>query len=572
MRGLRSAEKRAKTLGLAGVAALLASSGLLLGSTAKEFAVGYGFAKAGRDLPLFRTSLFAGSGECAVCHSSDGEVLRDSQGNDLGIPKDWRATMMANAFKDPYFQAVIEHEVALRPTRQAEIEDLCLKCHAPMGRTQAYHDGATGYTLAEARQSALANEGVSCTLCHQIQPTNLGTEQSFDGGYIITDAREIYGPYDGVYEWAMVSGLNYRPAFGAHMLTSEHCATCHTLFTPVLDDEGNNVGRFPEQTPYLEWQNSVFAQAGDEAMTCQECHMPVLNEGIYISQDPPVAPRSPFFEHHFVGGNTFMLSMLRENIDALGVTADEEHFDLVIARTRAQLRERTAGLRLLEAEVSADTASVTLRIDNRTGHKFPTGYPSRRAWIHFKASDQMGNVLFESGAWNALGEISVPPQGYHPHYETIDTTEKVQVYEAIMGDRAGGQTTSLLSAAQYLKDNRLPPRGFVASHESYDDTAIAGAAALDGNFNVDGSGEGSGSDSVTYRFALGGVAKEDVRLEAELLYQSVSPNHIAGLAVSATLPAVDSFLTMYNGIENAPELVARVERNLVPTGSKWMVY
>ena len=36
----------------------------------------------------------------------------------------------------------------------------------------------------------------------------------------------------------------------------------------------------------------------------------------------------------------------------------------------------------------------------------------------------------------------------------------MQIYESIMGTPAGAPTTGLLQATQYLKDNRLLPRGF----------------------------------------------------------------------------------------------------------------
>ena len=45
----------------------------------------------------------------------------------------------------------------------------------------------------------LAHDGVSCTLCHQIQPANLGQPSSFTGRFDIAPTREIFGPYDDVF-------------------------------------------------------------------------------------------------------------------------------------------------------------------------------------------------------------------------------------------------------------------------------------------------------------------------------------------------------------------------------------
>ena len=45
----------------------------------------------------FTTSHFSGSGNCATCH--DG--INDTSGEDVSIVRDWGASMMANATKDP---------------------------------------------------------------------------------------------------------------------------------------------------------------------------------------------------------------------------------------------------------------------------------------------------------------------------------------------------------------------------------------------------------------------------------------------------------------------------------------
>ena len=56
---------------------------------------------AGGPLLRFASSRFAGSGDCAVCHS----LLADSTGQDVSIDTHWRSTMMANSARDPLWQA-----------------------------------------------------------------------------------------------------------------------------------------------------------------------------------------------------------------------------------------------------------------------------------------------------------------------------------------------------------------------------------------------------------------------------------------------------------------------------------
>lgn len=557
--------KRRRSLQLLRVSATLAL--LCLGAT---FLLGSKKStRSGLPLSLFASSLFMGPGHCAVCHDSDGETLMTKAGEDLSIPEAWRSTMMANAFHDPYFQAVLEHEVALRPSLQVEIEDTCLTCHAPMARTQALYDGQPHLTLAAARQSALASDGVSCTVCHQIQPTNLGTPASYSGHYIIDDSRTIFGPYDGVYQFAMQSAVNYTPTFGAHMPTSELCATCHTLFTPILDEEENIIGQFPEQTPYLEWKNSEFASIGS-LMSCQDCHMPRIEEPVFISHDPPIEPRSPFWRHHFAGGNAFMLTMLRNNVDALGLTASEEQFDTTIERTLRQLQERTAILEIVRTEVTGNTVSVTVRVTNKAGHKFPTGYPARRAWIHFVARSTDSTILFESGSWDSAGEIVGPTPPFEPHHDLITSQNQVQIYEGIIGDLQGAPTTALLSAAQYLKDNRLPPKGFRSDGPDIAFTGIKGDALTDPNFNRDGATEGTGTDLVTYQFPIA-VDPAEVEINVSLVYQSLQPRFVDKLRPSPTT-AGETFLAMYDQMTNSPITITKGYATLQPPSSFWTLY
>ena len=156
-------------------------------------------------LASFETELFRGPSNCAICH----EGLTDEAAADVSIATEWRATVVANAAKDPGFLAKTESEVnrigALDPALAAEIEDSCATCHLPMARTQSVADGEEVVMLGEGGYLDSANalheaamDGVSCTVCHQIQATGLGEAASFSGGFVIdadsTGDRELFGP------------------------------------------------------------------------------------------------------------------------------------------------------------------------------------------------------------------------------------------------------------------------------------------------------------------------------------------------------------------------------------------
>ena len=100
--------------------------------------------------------------------------------------------------------------------------------------------------------------------------------------------------------------------------------------TPFTDDAGNILSttpesEFPEQMPYSEWLASDYAGT----QSCQQCHMARAN-GVKISNRPMMlSPRDDFAEHIFIGGNKFMLDMLNNNKEELGVLATD--FSKIIA-------------------------------------------------------------------------------------------------------------------------------------------------------------------------------------------------------------------------------------------------
>ena len=142
---------------------------------------------AGGPLAYFTEPDFVGSSRCAVCHTD----LKDSQGNDMSITNHWRSTMMANAAKDPLWQAKVASEVFRNPAIKDVIEKKCVTCHMPMDWTQqnalskvyqADQGGVfAGFLKDSSQLHAAAMDGVSCSLCHQIEDKNLGEKAGFSG-------------------------------------------------------------------------------------------------------------------------------------------------------------------------------------------------------------------------------------------------------------------------------------------------------------------------------------------------------------------------------------------------------
>jgi hypothetical protein len=489
--------------------------------------------------------------------------MSDDTGADVSIDAFWRSTMMANSARDPYWQASVRREVETFPELSEIIEDKCATCHMPMARTTDAVEGRSGLVLGEQGYSSQENElhglamdGVSCTLCHQIRSDNLGTAASFSGGYQIDSTllrpdRLIFGPYTPSEQDSRVMQVSsgFVPQQGIHLSEATLCASCHTLYTPYIDANGQIAGEFPEQTSYFEWYYSDYR--GFKA--CQDCHMPPADGAVQVATTSQKL-RSPFSRHSFVGGNTYMLEILDRFGEELGVTASSDDFQATIDRAIDQLQNDTAILTVEDSRLGGGRVILDLQIENLVGHKFPTGFPARRAWLYVAVTDAAGAFIFESGRVNPDGSIvgndnDRDPGTYEQHYQAIVDPEQVQIYEAILRDSELGVTTTLLRAAGYLKDNRLLPDGFDKS-APYDDFQVRGLAFEDIDFD-------EAFDQIQYVIAVGdSVGPYQVTIE--LLYQSVGYRWIENLK-EASGTEIDRFIEFADQVPNQPIVIDSVE-------------
>jgi hypothetical protein len=476
--------------------------------------------------------LFATSDRCLACHKG----VTTSAGEDVSIGFQWRASMMANSARDPYWQAAARRELMDYPEAAAAIEDKCSRCHMPMASVVARGSGGMGSVFANlpvgaasGPEAALAADGVSCAACHQIGPSDLGTEASYTGGFQISldlpaDGRPAFGPFapDSGGVGIMHSATGLRPTEGQHVQSSELCASCHTLFTHAVRPGGAEAPEFPEQVPYIEWQASAYAAEGT---SCQDCHMPLVGEDVPVTS---VLGRSrpEVSRHQFQGGNFFMMRMLDRYRGELGVVALPQELALAAERTEAHLREATVAVRVSGLWLEAGRVIADVDVRNLAGHKFPTAYPSRRAWLHVTVVDARGRTVFESGAFGRDGRVAgndndEDPRRFEPHYTVVSRADQVQVYEAVMVAADGSVTTGLMSADRWVKENRLLPRGFDASSGG-PRVAVHGAAASDPDF-------APGGDRTRYIVAVDPAAGP-FTFEAELWFQPVAYRWAENLA------------------------------------------
>ncbi len=466
--------------------------------------------------------VFRTSDRCVACHNG----LKTSSGEDISIGFQWRASIMANSSRDPYWQGSVRRESLDHPESQQAIEDECSVCHMPAVRMADRDVGRHTQIFARLplqkfpKGDRAAADGVTCSVCHQIEKTGLGTPTTFVGNAVIAKPtqnglRPEYGPFDidqGHQTVMHSSTATYVPTRGDHIRDAGLCGSCHTLYTEALGPKGAKLGKFPEQVPFQEWQHSDYVNT----QTCQECHMPVVKEPVAVTALYG-QPREGMHRHVFVGSNFFVEGMLQDHRDELATAALPEEIDAAMKRTQEFLKTQAAKVTITRMDATPNGFAVDVQVENLSGHKLPTAYPSRRAWLHVVVKDGNGRVVFESGALNPDGSIvgndnDQDPLKFEPHYREITDSQQVEIYEPILKDSEGKVTTGLLHAVGYLKDNRLLPHGFDKA-TAVKDIAVVGEAADDPGFTDKGS-------SVRYVVSTGN-ATGPFKVEAELWFQPI---------------------------------------------------
>ena len=467
--------------------------------------------------PAFHTS-----DRCFACHNG----MTTSTGKDFSIGLGWQASIMGNSSRDPYWQGSVRREILDHPESKAAIEDECSICHMPIPRYEAKLHGQLGQVFSHLpfdptkKQDAAAADGVTCSVCHQIGPQRLGTPESYVGNFVIDPPlskgnHPEYGPYAIQADQRHIMDTStggFRPMQGRHIAESALCGSCHTLITKALSEGGKELATFYEQMPYPEWLHSDYASR----QSCQSCHMPEIHEASPISSVLGV-DRQGVRRHTFVGGNFLLQKILDQYRDELSVTAQPQDLAAAAQESVEFLQTHSARISVSDIERSGDTLSAAVVVQNLTGHKLPTAYPSRRAWLHVVVRDSSGQLVFESGKLRSDGSIvgndnDDDPLRYEPHYSKIVRGDQVEIYESIMQDQAGHVTTGLLHAVGYLKDNRVLPTGF-DKRTAPANVAVVGEAADDANFTA-------GEDRVQYSVWVGN-AQGPFRIDAELCYQPI---------------------------------------------------
>ncbi|MBA3242241.1 MAG: hypothetical protein H0T60_13515, partial [Acidobacteria bacterium] len=594
---------------------------------------------------------FVTSDQCVSCHAASNEnmsyMFEDPKRKPVNLSPytEWRNSMMGLAGRDPIFHAQLESETTRYPKQTAFLENTCYKCHGVMGQRQIHldlkkdfkHDMV--YALPgepDGKYGSLARDGVSCAACHHMAKEGLGTPASFTGSFNVDPPDTINGPYEEVAPLAMKNALGMTPRYAEQIKSSAMCGSCHTVVLPVFKRNGEPVmehgkpKEIYEQTTYPEWLNSVYQNEVSPfdpktVRTCQDCHMPDSYNGRklryrianiedilypYVDYRAPdkeitLRVRDEYSRHTLIGINVFGMQMFQQFPDTLGIRKTDYMYSagesgLITAQQSSVTlaREESAKVEVTSIKKTAEHLEANVRVENLTGHSFPTGVEFRRAFIHFEVLDAAGRTLWQSGRTNSVGAIlgggagedvlptefldvvclngqdsprcrelcrerldpKVCKQLWQPHFETITREDQVQIYEELVKDPEGLITTSFIALDEPVKDNRILPKGWkpdgpYAKVSGPEFEAASDPDFIDPNYSKLSNPPGaSGADNVVYRVPLSARTRGAASVRVTLYYQSIPPYYLKQRFTRADGPATKrlGYFTSHLNVKGTP--------------------
>jgi hypothetical protein len=311
------------------------------------------------------------------------------------------------------------------------------------------------------------------------------------GGQYIMDPA---GPKRGPRSDAMAMHPIY---YSRYHKSRTLCGTCHDVSNPVLAnlslpgtaDRQAAASYFHVERTFSEFRLSAYGADGGAPANaaiglgvvnkCQDCHMAdTRGASTFMS-----AVRSDLAFHDQTGGNTW-ISKILASADRSGPAHDAYNYAILSgskysgakidvtglqgrgqalfdgsARARQQLQIAATLLPL------AQTAnSISLRVQNNTGHKLLSGYPEgRRMWLNVVFYDATGTVIGEINPYTPL--VIARDAGGNAQYVSggdLEVTDERLIWHVRMSSAMTGERDSkhFVLSTDRLTDNRIPPKGF----------------------------------------------------------------------------------------------------------------
>ncbi|AUX39790.1 hypothetical protein SOCE26_011850 [Sorangium cellulosum] len=521
---------------------------LAFGLLSPEAAAGIDDLQGTKPGELPTQSNFGTSERCSACHVAVPGAPQDYFPTDT-----WPGTMMANAWRDPVFTAAL----TIANQDVPGIGTFCLRCHSPIGFVRGNAtppDGSAFDPNASVDGKIVDGQGVSCNVCHRAITT---PDPNGNESYLLGNAQLVfdttpeavsetvtpvmYGPYENITSRSHVGEQQPMVA------DSRFCGQCHQVTNPEVmlrDASGKPTTiEFPLDTTYEEWASSDFRDGGSSEKSCVDCHMRRKAGEWAVADGGPT--RTDPRDHVLVGGNHWGIQAVMA-ADAARAAEYQSSFQLALDRTLESLAS-AASVTLVDAPqeaVPGQQIELTVRVENLTGHKFPTGYAeSRRAWIAVFLVGEDGSERPLLGGYDVeTGEIQHDP----PTHE----------YRAVHGlwDAAAGKGEKEEHLARHdmiISDTRIPPKGFVPSQTTQPTPEI--------DFS-DGNGGYRHYDEATFTLTLPADAAGAQTLSARIYYQSMTKEYIEFLqSENHTDNKGEELMAIYEATGEAPPILVASE-------------
>lgn len=272
---------------------------------------------------------FESAKKCRSCHP--------------GMYEQWSQAMMSQAYTHhwdeiEYFNLAVAHAAAKPELKDAV--DGCNGCHTPL----AFMGGGK-FPPPRPSENSMANESVSCEVCHLTQSAQ--TDPPFNFSYLIKPGTTKYA-----VRIPSVESPAHKIVTSDFMRTTEFCGNCH--------NEKNPFGVWVKSTQ-LEWKEGPYAREG---VRCQDCHMPK--------------------------GGPFLNALMAKPYDDSRLHLFHGAHDPGKVKGTIELRIQPD---IREAEPGESLTFTVVLFNQKTGHKFPTGsVEDRIVWLQVEATDSKGKV------------------------------------------------------------------------------------------------------------------------------------------------------------------------------------
>jgi cytochrome c553 len=402
-----------------------------------------------------------------------------------------------------------------------------------------------GLTPKKTRENQITKSAL-CGSCHTVILPVLKPGQPYSpGDNVFTDKGQKTEHEQNTYlEWRNSKYQDERPPINRE--AAQSCQQCH----------------MPGMYPQKIGKKLQFKVASIEDETFAAVEFRAKDEDIHLRvRGGAATPEESYSRHTLVGLNLFVMEIFNQFSAQLGISTSPASngspatpfYDpmatwgnsvpsITLTKKSAleMARNETAQIEVASLKRTPKGLTAQVKVTNLAGHRFPSGVSFRRAFIEFRV-DVGGKTYWVSGDTNEKGVIgnwkngqfvplqtesfarsTNPQQIFQPHYEIIDSDTKVQIYEELVKDANGNFTTSFLSLANQVKDNRLMPQGWREDGPDAKATAPVGVdkAANPGFF------DGSGTDVVTYEVPLDPRITRPVTVTATIYYQTIPPYYL----------------------------------------------